>query len=339
MSQMTIERLGALRRRHRRSSAWRTAALAAAVAALWSASLMIGETFYSPHQVWDVLMGRTVPGASFALGELRLPRATIGAAVGIAFGTAGATFQSLLRNQLASPDIIGISGAASVAGATAIILFHASAAVVSTAALLFSLLTAAVVYLLVPAPRSGARLILIGIGISAMLHSWTSYVLSRAAAWDVPTAARWLTGSLNSASFEQGWPALAAAAVALPLGVLASNRVGLLRFDDGTVQALGVAGRTLRPVLLAAAVALVAAATSAAGPIAFVAFTSGPIAARLFPSRSAHVLQAGLVGAFLVLAADAAGQFAFGTRYPVGVITGVVGAPILIALLIRSRPR
>ena len=86
-----------------------------------------------------------------------------------------------------------------------------------------------------------------------------------------------------------------------------------------------------------AAVLVLAAAASVAGPIAFAAFMAGPIASRLFPAGTSLILPSGLVGAALILTADAIGQFAFGTRYPVGVVTGALGAPLLIALLIRTR--
>ena len=337
MTAATSQRLRSVRHSARWGNALRMTALCAAVLILWFCSLMIGDVFYSPSEVWAVLTGHTVPGASFAVGDLRLPRATVGAAVGAAFGVSGALFQTLLRNQLASPDIIGISSAASAAGATAIVFFHWGTAAVSATSLIFSLVIAAAVFLLVPRPRSGPKLILIGIGVGAVMQSWTSYVLSRAAAWDAPTAVRWLTGSLNSASFEQGWPALIAAAAALSVGILGSNRLALLRFGDDTVEALGVRSRMLRPALLMAAVLFLAAAASVAGPIAFAAFMACPIASRLFPAGTSLILPSGLVGAALILTADAIGQFAFGTRYPAGVVTGALGAPLLIALLIRAR--
>lgn len=112
------------RRARTRSFAWRLSALIALIVVLWAASLMFGETFYGPQKTLQVLIGETVPGASFTVGELRLPRATVAVAAGIAFGIAGVTFQTMLRNQLASPDIIGISSGASAAGITAIVFFQ-----------------------------------------------------------------------------------------------------------------------------------------------------------------------------------------------------------------------
>lgn len=341
------------RRRHARGSALRTCVLVILVVMLWLASLMYGDTAYSLREVAQVIVGQftgeIVPGASFSIGELRLPRATVAVAVGMAFGMSGVIFQTLLRNQLASPDIVGISSAASAAGVTAIVLAHASTATVSLASLAASLMIAAIIYLLTvsaggrslgrPAGRSfsGPRLILIGIGIAAMLQSWTTYVLSRAAAWDLPTATRWLMGSLNNMSFERGWAVIIAVAIALPLSLIFSHQLNVLHLGEDLATAFGLRTGVLRAGLLICAVALIAIATAACGPVAFLAFMSGPIAARIFRPGSALIIPSGLIGAILLLAADLAGQHLFGTRYPVGVITGALGAPFLIYLLVRTR--
>lgn len=345
---MTLaESLRRARRVHATGYAMRVVALIVVVGTLWLASLMFGETTYSLGEVVRVVAGQTVPGASFSVGELRLPRASIAVAVGLAFGMAGMVFQTLLRNQLASPDIIGISSAAAAAGVTAIVLFQAGAVVVGSSAMAVSLLVAVAIYVLATGRGrlsgghgrgfSGARLILIGIGVGTMLQSWTTYVLSRAAAWDMPTATRWLTGSLNNVTFERGWPVLVVAAVAVPLAAVASHQLACMRLGQDMAKSLGIRAAVVRVGLMVGAVLLVAVATSVCGPVAFVAFMSGPIAARLFRPGPALIIPAGLVGAILVLGADLAGQFLFGTRYPVGVVTGALGAPFLIYLLIRSR--
>jgi iron complex transport system permease protein len=183
---------------------------------------------------------------------------------------------------------------------------------------------------------AGTRLILIGIGVAAFLDSVTSYVLSHAADWDLQEALRWLTGSLNGATWEQVLPALAAAAVLTPVLLALSRDLPAMRLGDDTAAALGVRVERTRVAVIVAAAALIAFATAAAGPIAFVAFLSGPIAARLVGVGGSPLVPAGLVGALLVLVADFAGQFAFGIRYPVGVVTGVLGAPYLVYLIVRT---
>ncbi|MFD8621784.1 MULTISPECIES: FecCD family ABC transporter permease [unclassified Streptomyces] len=311
--------------------------LAALVVTAFAVTLMAGRTFYPPGDVFRVILGEQVPGATFTVGRLRLPRAVLALVAGFGFGLAGVTFQTMLRNPLASPDIIGISSGASAAAAIAIVTLSLGEVQVSALAIAAGLGVALLVYSL--AFRGGVvgtRLILIGIGISAMLDSVTSYVLSQAAEWDLQEAMRWLTGSLNGATWDQVVPVLAAAAVLTPLLLGQARSLSAMQLGDDTASALGVRVERTRITVIVAAVGLIAFATAAAGPIAFVAFLSGPIAARIVGAGGSLLVPAGLVGSLLVLVADFTGQFAFGERYPVGVVTGVLGAPYLVYLIIRT---
>ena len=320
-----------------RQRALLTGGLAAAVLVVFVVSLMVGQTFYGLDKVVRVIFGETVPGASFTVGELRLPRASLGLVTGICFGIAGVTFQTMLRNPLASPDIIGISSGASAAAVIGIVVFKLSETAVSFVALIAALVTAATIYLLANRRGfAGTRLILIGIGVAAMLDSVVTYVLSRAASWDLQMAMQWLTGSLNGATWSSVAPVAIACAVLVPVLLLNERHLSVLRFGDDSAAALGVHVQRTRILLIVAAVALLAFATAAAGPIAFVAFMAGPIAARIVGPGASLAIPSGLIGALLVLVADLAGQFLFENRYPVGVITGVLGAPYLVYLLIRS---
>ncbi|HEX5730518.1 FecCD family ABC transporter permease [Microbacterium sp.] len=333
MTQQSVRTARVARRRRRAGT---SVALAGGIIVVFILTLMVGNTFYGPGEVLRVLLGETVPGASFTIGELRLPRAVMGLLAGFAFGVAGVTFQTLLRNPLASPDIIGISAGASTAAVFGIIVLALDDTAVSFLALAGALVTAAAIYLLSNrAGFAGTRLILIGIGVAAMLHSAITYILSRAAAWDLQTAMQWLTGSLNGATWDAVGPLALATLVLVPLLLAQGRGLGVLQLGDDAAASLGVhVGRT-RVILILCAVALLAFATAACGPIAFVAFMAGPIAARIIGPGASLLLPAGLVGALLVLAADLVGQFAFDTRYPVGVITGVLGAPYLVYLLVR----
>ncbi|MDX3057647.1 iron chelate uptake ABC transporter family permease subunit [Streptomyces sp. NE06-03E] len=311
--------------------------LAVLVVAAFAVTLMAGQTFYPPRDVVRVILGEQVPGASFTVGRLRLPRAVLAVTAGFSFGMAGVTFQTMLRNPLASPDVIGISSGASAAAAIAIVSLSLGETQVSVLAIVAALVVALLVYTL--AFRDGVvgtRLILIGIGISAMLDSITSYVLSRAAEWDLQEATRWLTGSLNGVGWDQTVPAVIALAVLTPVLLSQGRNLSALRLGDDTASALGVRVERTRITVIVAAVGLIAFATAAAGPIAFVAFLSGPIAARIVGAGGSLLVPAGLVGSLLVLVADFAGQFAFDTRYPVGVVTGVLGAPYLVHLIVRT---
>nr|WP_141940113.1 iron chelate uptake ABC transporter family permease subunit [Microbacterium sp. SLBN-154] len=325
------------RRRRARRRAVVVGALSIAIAGVFLASLMIGNTFYGPGEVIRVVLGEQVAGASFTVGELRLPRAVLAFIAGVAFGMAGVTFQSLLRNPLASPDIIGISSGASAAAVIGIVVLSLSETAVSLLALGGAVLTALAIWLLSHRNGfAGTRLVLIGIGVAAMLDSVVTSVLSRAAAWDLQVAMRWLTGSLNGADWQTVSPVVIAAVILIPVMIGQSRNLGLLRLGDDAAAGLGVALTSSRLLLIVAAVALLAFATAATGPIAFVAFMSGPIAARLFGPAGSLLVPAGLVGALLVMSADLLGQFAFENRLPVGVITGILGAPYLVYLLIRT---
>lgn len=300
-------------------------------------TLVTGPTMTPPSDLLLVLSGHDVPGASFSILELRLPRAILSILAGMSFGLGGVIFQTLLRNPLASPDIIGISAGASAAAVFAIVVLGWSGLAVSVAAVVAGMMVALLIYLLAWRDGvSGARLILIGIGISAMLDSMIAYVLSRAPAWSLQDALRWLTGSVNGATLSEAIPVLLS--LVLLGGPLLVRRDNLeaMRLGDDAAAALGVPLRFEKLVLVMAAVGLIAVATAVSGPIAFVAFLSGPVAVRIAGTGRTPLLASALVGALLVLLGDYAGQHLLSGRYPVGVITGALGAPYLIYLIIRS---
>ncbi|MEU6146907.1 iron chelate uptake ABC transporter family permease subunit [Streptomyces sp. NPDC047081] len=334
----SVEALRRGRRRRIRRRRTAVAGLAVVLAALFLTSLCVGHTVYSPDDALRVVLGDRVPGASFTVGRLRLPRALTGALAGFAFGLAGASFQSLLRNQLASPDVIGITSGASAAAVFAIIVLGLSGTPVFLIAIPAGIAVALAIYLLTYRQGVlGVRLVLVGIGVGALLNSVTSYLLLRAPAWDVQEAMRWLTGSLGAA-FWDGVGPLAAGVLPLSAVLLALDRpLTALQLGDDSARALGTRVETVRLALVLGAVGLTALATAATGPIAFVAFLSGPVAHRLTGANGSPLLPAALTGAVLVLAADLIGQFAFDTRFPVGVVTGALGAPCLLWLLARSR--
>ncbi|MEV4776930.1 FecCD family ABC transporter permease [Microbacterium sp. LWH12-1.2] len=333
---MTAAIIAGRRARHRRH-ATASVVLGVLLLVLAAVALMVGNTFYGPGEVIRVILGETVPGASYSIGELRLPRTVLAVLAGACFGIAGVAFQTLLRNPLASPDIIGIAEGASAAAVVGIVVLSVSGPLVSVMALAGALLTAIAIYLLSnKGGFAGTRLILIGIGVAAMLQSIVSYVLSRAAQWDIQTAMLWLTGSLNSASWDRIAPLAIACLVILPLMFSQGRALGMLQLGDDSAAGLGLRVNGTRLLFILGAVALLAFATAATGPIAFVAFMAGPIAARITGPGANLLLPSALVGAALVLAGDLIGQNLFDARYPVGVITGVLGAPYLIYLLIRT---
>lgn len=336
--QLLAVRHGRHRRRVRRTVAM--SVLSALILVLAGAMLMLGNTIYSPAEVWGVLLGQDVPGASFTVGTLRIPRAAAAILAGIAFGVAGSTFQTMLRNPLASPDVIGITSGASAAAILSLIVLGWSSTATVALSLGAGVLTALLIYLAARGGEStGGRLILIGIGVGAMLDAVVAYLLVKANVYDVAVAARWMTGSLNGTRTEQLAPLGLAVLVLVPLVLFLSRDLRALELGDASATALGVRVDRTRVLLVVAAVALACFATATTGPIAFVAFLAGPIAARIVGPGTSVILPAALTGAVLVLAADLLGQFAFDTKFPVGVITGILGAPYLLYLLIRTSRR
>lgn len=311
--------------------------LVALVVAAYVGSLMLGSTTYGLVDVARVVLGHDAGGADFIVGRLRLPRATLALLVGVAFGLAGVTFQTLLRNPLASPDVIGVTEGASAAAAVAIVSFSLSGLAVSWLAVAAGIGVALTIYLLAyrRGTAAGTRLILIGIGVAAMMQSVIAWQLERATNFQLAEALRWLTGSLNGALWRDVLVVLAAVLVLGSAVLLQTRALAAAQLGDDAASALGVRVERTRLLTIVAAVGLVCLATAASGPIAFLALLSGPIAARVVGPRGSLLVPAALVGALLTLVADFAGQYAFGTRLPVGVVTGILGAPYLIYLIVR----
>lgn len=298
--------------------------------------LYLGNTKYSLDVIIKVLLGENIKGATFAIGTIRLPRMLAGLLAGMAFGMAGNTFQTMLRNPLASPDIIGITSGSSVAAVFCILVLNISGSIVSIWAVFAGLLVAFIIYILSRGGSfSGGRLILIGIGIQAMLNAVISFLLLRANQYDVPAALRWLSGSLNGMQMKS-IPMLFI--IVLFFGIiltLLGRQLKILELGEQSAITLGLRTDSTRILMILSAVFLIAYATAVTGPISFVAFLAGPIAGRLAGAGNSNVVPAGLTGASLVLLADLIGQFTFDIRFPVGIITGILGAPYLIYLLIR----
>lgn len=332
-----VARIAALRTARGRRRRRIAAALLVLLAVGFALTLGLGQSLTPPRDVLRVLAGEDVPGATFAVRDLRLPRAVLSILAGMSFGLGGVAFQTMLRNPLASPDIIGISSGAGAAAVFAIVLLGWSGPAVSVFAVAAGLGVALAIYLLSwRGGVAGARLILVGIGISAMLESFTAYVLSRAPAWTLQDALRWLTGSVNGATLAQAGPVLVSLVLFGGLLLSRARALEAMRLGDDAAAGLGVPLARTRALVVVSAVGLVAVATAVAGPISFVAFLSGPIAARMLGQGRSPLLPAALVGALLVLAADYAGQFLLPGRYPVGVVTGALGAPYLLYLIVRA---
>lgn len=324
------------RTKRRRRFLFMTSLLIAIAFALCCAMLMLGNTIYPVQDVLQVLFGKDIKGVSFAVETIRFPRMVAGVFAGFAFGVAGTVFQTMLRNPLANPNVIGITAGSSAAAVFCIVVLQASNMVVSVASIVGGLATVIVIFLLSKGTSfSIGRLILIGIGIQAILNAVISYLLLIGQKQDIPTAIRWLSGSLNGAKMENLFPLILTVLVFAPVIILLGKRLDMLELGEQAATSLGIHTDRTRLILIISSVLMIALATATTGPIAFVAFLSGPIAKRLVGVGFSTIIPAGLIGIILVLASDLVGQFAFVARYPAGVITGILGAPYLLYLLIQ----
>ncbi|MDR2360104.1 MAG: iron chelate uptake ABC transporter family permease subunit [Oscillospiraceae bacterium] len=311
-------------------------ALFAAVITFCLLEMSLGENRYPISVILRVLSGEQIEGASFVIGDLRLPRMLAGLLVGSAFGVSGAVFQSMLRNPLASPDIIGVSSGSTAAAVFCILVLRRSGTSVSLAAIIAGIASAALIYALSRGGKfSGGRLILVGIGVGAIFNSIVSYLLLRANQYDVPGAMRWISGSLNGVVKAEIMPSAVAAVILFPMILFAEKRLKIIELGEDIATALGMRANRTRLFLVISTVCLIAISTSVTGPVAFVAFLSGPISKRMTGRGAPSLPAAALTGAALTMGSDLVGQFAFGTRFPVGVITGIIGAPYLLFLLIK----
>lgn len=311
------------------------------LAALSLVTLMTGKIALSPAEVLATLTGRTDDARAIqVVSSIRVPRALTGIAVGMALGGAGCVFQSVSRNALGSPDVIGFTTGAATGAVVQIVVFDAGPAATSLAAVATGLLTAVLVYTLSRSngTTGGYRLVLVGIGVSAFLAALNTLVLARGDL-DLATRARiWLSGSLNARTWADAWPVVVAVVVLLPLLCAQARRLDALEMGDDQALQLGVHAERTRVVTMLAAVVLTAAAVGAAGPIAFVALAAPQLASRLTRVPRVQVLTAALTGAALLVAADVVSvHLPLRAALPVGLATGALGGCYLLWLLTRTR--
>lgn len=336
MTNNTVAFIMAGRRQRRRRWVLVTSVLALLACLFCCAMLYLGSTIYPVKEVIRALAGEQLKGVSFAVGTIRLPRMLAGLFAGFAFGVAGSMFQTMLRNPLANPNVLGITAGSSAAAVFCIVILHASDTVTSVSSVIAGLATVALIYFLSKRKSySVGRIILVGIGMDAMLHAVISYLLLIGSEYDIPAAFRWLSGSLNGSQLHELPTLVISVLVCAPVVILLGKHLSLLELGEPSAVSLGLDTDKTRIALILSSVCMIAMATSTTGPIAFVAFLSGPIARILVGANFSSLIPAGLVGVNLVLAADLIGQFAFEIRFPVGIITGLLGAPYLIFLLIR----
>ena len=334
----------------RLSGVWRprtlTVTLIGVVLVLLAAAANIGRGDFpiSLGEVLAVLVGGGADAQRFIVLELRLPRTLVGILVGAALGMSGAITQTLARNPLASPDILGVTHGAGAAAVLVIVLGGTNGTIAGTlgsvglpiAALIGGIGTATVVYTLsYRRGIEGYRLVLVGVGVGAVAAAITSWLLVVAEVHDAARAVLWLTGSLNARGWEHAVPVGLALLVLVPIALLLASGLDVLQFGDVTARGLGMRFDLLRGGLVLLAVALAAVATASAGPIVFVALVVPQICLRLAGGGRPPLLASAVYGALLTVGADLIARTAFGVELPVGIVTAVLGAPYLLYLLAR----
>ncbi|WP_460748393.1 FecCD family ABC transporter permease [Myceligenerans cantabricum] len=307
----------------------------AAIAALGTLGLMLGDSPIDPGTALLAAFGVGDGGDLFIVQRLRMPRVVAAILVGAMFGLAGAMFQSTLRNPLASPDILGIASGASLGAVTALLTFGLMGFAVAASAFGGALTVALAIWFF--AWRRGLhsiRFVLVGVGFAYLCQSFLSWLLARADEREAASALLWTVGSVADVRGDDlGMLASGGLVLALCVAVVARTQRPLALGDDNA-RALGVPVNAARVTTLLLAVGLVALATSFAGPVAFVALVAPAIARRLLSDGGPALAASTAVGALLTLAADLIGNHeVFGVSAPVGIVTGLVGAPYLLWLL------
>jgi iron complex transport system permease protein len=330
-----------VRARVRRRRVIVVAAVLLAVVLLAVVTLSVGDYPIAPADLWRTLWGGGQRLESYVVFQVRMPRLAMALLAGACLGVAGALLQALLRNPLASPDLLGISGGSGVAAVFTLLVLGMTGPVLALSAFLGGLLVAGLL-LLAGSRRAdgGYRLILAGVGVAFLCLSVTSYLLVRAKLQLASEALIWLTGSLASTPWWNVLTVLVVGVLALPAVVACARWLPLTQMGAATAASLGVRAGTVRVVAVVTAVLLTAVTCAFTGPISFVALCAPAIARPLLGHGAVGVGTSAAAGAALLAAADLIAQFAIpGRSVPVGVVTGALGAVFLLWLLATSKGR
>ena len=309
-----------------------------AVASVIVALVSLGTGDF-PLTVPEVVQAMFATDGGFATTivlDWRLPRVLVALVFGGVLGIAGAIFQSLTRNPLGSPDIIGFATGSYTGALIAITVVGNAYLSTAVGALAGGLVTALIVYLLAyRGGMQGFRLIIVGIAVTAVLHAINTYMLLRVQTEVAMTASIWGSGSLSLVGWEETIPAFIAFAILLPTMLLARS-LRQLEIGDDAAKAHGVRIEPARLALLVTGVALTAIVTATSGPIAFIALAAPQVAKRLTKSAGIPIIPTALTGGLLLLSADFVAQHLLPSQIPVGIVTVVIGGVYLIALLISE---
>lgn len=296
--------------------------------------MTIGSFPISLPGVVSAMFGSGDPGPVYIVRDLRLPRAVAGLLAGLAFGMAGAIFQTVTRNPLASPDIVGVNAGAAALVVAGITLGFGSGTWLGVAG---GLGAGLLVYALSwRRGTTGYRFVLVGVGVAAMCTSITDFLMAKAQIFEAQRAMGWLIGSLNDREWSHVQPLAVALLVLTPVAVYLGPWMRQLQLGDEIALGLGTPVRVAHLALLVTAVGMATFAVAAAGPVLFVALVAPQIAQRLTGMAWPPLIVSGLTGSAVILTADVASRYILpAAQLPVGVVTGALGAPVLLWLLAR----
>ncbi len=319
-----------------------TLGLTLSVAVLFLAALTLGPAQIAPGESLRALFIGDAGPLTLVMREIRLPRAILAVMIGASLGLAGAAMQGYLRNPLAEPGLIGVSGSAALGAVIALQTGLAGAVALGLPAMaLGGALIGVVLVVLLAGPRgTSLTLILAGIAISALAAALTSLVLNLS---PNPFAANeivfWMMGSLADRSMTHVWIALPFMVVGWVLLATLGRGLDALTLGEDAAAAMGIGLSRLRLVLIIGTASVVGAATSVAGAIGFVGLVVPHILRPFVGARPSRLLWASaLGGAIMVLAADIAVRLILPERdLKLGVVTALVGAPLFLHLIYKTR--
>lgn len=306
-------------------------------------NLATGSYGVALGELMETLRGITISRAiDNVVWEFRFPRILTSALVGAMMALSGAALQNATRNGLADPSLVGVSQGAALAVVTLTVMLPDQSGALRPWVAFFGAILVALAVQGLSRTRQGGntiRFILVGIGLSAFISSITSTMMTYGEIDRAMAALAWLSGSINAASWNDVWTLSAALAVLMAALLGISRTMSALRFGEATAVGLGAPVRLVRNVQLIIAVALAAIATSVVGPLGFIGLIAPHAAQRLAPAGiGLHLVLTAMIGALLVSGADLVGRAAFAPiQIPAGLLTALIGVPIFVALLLRTR--
>ncbi|WP_285872162.1 MULTISPECIES: FecCD family ABC transporter permease [Metabacillus] len=304
-------------------------------------SLGLGAIYITPSEIIQNLMGEGTQSQTFILHNYRIPRILIAIIVGAGLATAGAILQGVLRNPLASPDVIGVTKGAGLAAVIIIVLFPMSPIIfLPLSAFIGAAIIATILMLFVY--KKGAQpntIALVGIALGAICQAGIEYFMIKFPD-DVNMTLLWLTGSLWARGWDQVY-LLLPCLILIPILIGLTSKLDILSLGDDLATGLGERSKFLRYILLGVSVVLIGVCVATVGSIGFIGLIAPHIARKIVGSKFKVLLPASaLFGAILLLVADSLGRGLFPPlEIPAGIITAVIGAPYFLYLLRSERKK